>query len=98
MKTIYVARMHSSRMRVARSSSRLLGGVSASVHVGMSITPGEGLETPLPLGVGLKTPQCGPEDPPGRGPPECGPPGVGLETPQARPLNFPPGCSPGDPC
>ena len=33
-------------------------------------------------------------------PPRYGPGdhlGVGLETPQTRPLNFPPGCGPGDP-
>ena len=36
--------MYSSRMRTARSSSRLLEGVSASVHAG--IPPGLGLDPP----------------------------------------------------
>ena len=44
-------------MRTARSSSRLLGGVSTSVHAG--IPPGVGLEIPqarplnFPLGCGM---------------------------------------------
>ena len=59
-KIMFVTRMHSSRMRAARSSSRLLGGVYLSVGletlsgVGLEIPPGVGLETPL--GVGLETP------------------------------------------
>ena len=47
--------MHSSRMRTARSSSRLQGGVPASVHAGIH-----------PLGVDLETPPPGqtPQAPP----------------------------------
>ena len=89
-----VTRMHFSRMRTARGSSRPWR-VSASVHAG--------IHTPPPLVWAWRPPWCGPGDPP-----ECGPGdplGVGLETPWvwtwrpplARPLNFPPGCGPGDP-
>ena len=78
--------MHSSRMRTARSSSCLLGGVCLSAC----------WDTPCGCGPG-DPPGCGPEDnPPGCGPgdlprpdPSTSPLGVGLETPQARPLNFP---------
>ena len=49
-------RMHSSRMRTARSSSRLLGeGVSASVHAGIHTRPRVWAWRPS-LGVGLETP------------------------------------------
>ena len=81
--------MHSSRMRIARSSSCQRGGVCLSAC------------WDTPLGVGLETPQvwawtppwcgpghpprCGPEDPP-RPDPSTPPLGVGLETPLARPL------------
>ena len=72
-----ITRMHSSRMCATCSSSRLIGGGSASVHaripprcgpgdrpsLGSGDSPGVGLETPL--GVGLETPRCGPGDPPG---------------------------------
>ena len=65
-----------------------VGGRSASVHAGIHLPPGVGLETPH-LDVGLKTPpDVGLETPHL---------GVGLETPQARPLNFPLWCGPGDP-
>ena len=75
--------MHSSRMRTARSSSRLLGeGVSASMHAGIHTPwvwdwrtpPGQSPQLPLPPG-------CGHGDLP----------------PPARPLNLLPGCGPGDP-
>ena len=88
--------MHSSRMRTASSSGRLLGGGSASVHAGIS--PWVSVWSPLTrCGPGipptqarpLSSPQCGPGDSPMCGPgdpPRCGPgdhhpPGVGLETP-----------------
>ena len=47
--------MHSSRMRTARSSSRLQGGVPASVHAGIHPL-GVDLET-LPLARPLKLPR-----------------------------------------
>ena len=76
-------RMHSSKMRTARSSSHLLGSVCLSAcwdaPLGLETPLGVGLETPL--GVGLETPSQTPNFPP--------PPGVGLETPPARPLNLP---------
>ena len=58
--------MYSSRMRTARSSSRLLEGVSASVHAGIPPRPrvwawtAPGQTPNLPLGLGL--------DPPGQTP------------------------------
>ena len=83
-------RMHSSRMRTTRSSSRLLGkgeGAGGCLPQCMLENPlGVGLDPPL--GVGLETP-------PGQThklPPGCGP-GDPL---QARPLNFPLGRGPGD--
>ena len=99
--------MHSSRMRTARGSSRLLGGGGCLPQCMLGYPwvwawrpPGCGPADPP--GVGLKTPRCGPGDPPGCGPGD--PPGqtlnfplgVGLETPRARPLNFPHGCGPRD--
>ena len=83
-------RMHSSRMRTARSSSRLLGGGgSASVHARIH-PPGLGLDT-TPLGPGPgHPPGCGPEDlPPGVGleappPDKQPPPGLGLDTPREQ--------------
>ena len=99
-----LTRMHSSRMRTARSPSRQVGGGLPQCMLRYT-PPGVGLET-LP-GVGLETPQvwvwrppgcahgdppgCAPGDPPGQTPQL--PPGVGLETfPQARPLKLPPEC------
>ena len=76
-------RMHSSRMR---SSSRVLGGRSASVHAG--IHPPLGLNPPMCEPGDPPPPRCGPGDPPTR--PLNPPPGVDLETPSARPLNLPP--------
>ena len=56
-------RMHSSRMRTARSSSCRPRGGSALVNAGIHTSLGVGLETPL--GVGLETPpRYGPGDPP----------------------------------
>ena len=78
--------MHSSRIRTARSSSRLLGGgVSASVHVG--IPPGCG-PGDTPLVWAWRPPQARPLNSPwvwawrpGPGQtPQLPPPGVGLET------------------
>ena len=72
-------RMHSSRMRTTRSSSRQPGGLPQCM-LGYTLTPmGVGLETPP--GVGLEaSPGCGPRTPP----PVWAwrpPLGVGLETP-----------------
>ena len=78
-----MTRMHSSKMRTTRSSSRQLcvcGGGSASVHAGIH-PPGVGLETP-PLGVGLETPHPPPN-------PSSSSLGVGLETCKAC-LDTPP--------
>ena len=96
--------MHSSKMRTARSSSRMLGrGGSASVHAGI-LPPGVGLDIlqarpppNLSPGCGSRPPGQTPQLPPGCGPrhsprqtPQLPPLGVGLETPPpARPLNFP---------
>ena len=66
-------RMHSSRMRTARSSSRLLC-VCGEVFL-------------LQCMLGYTPPRCGPGDPPGCGPED--PPGVGLETPLAVDLKTP---------
>ena len=51
--------------------------------------PGE-----TPLGVGLETPRCRPGDPPGQTPQL--PLFMWVWRPLARPLNFPPGCGPGN--
>ena len=75
-----ITKMHSSRMRTVRSSSRLLGGVSASVHAGIH-TP------PLCLGLDTRPPRQTPPEP-GPGPPGQNPPGLGLDPPQA---DTPPG-------
>ena len=79
--TVINTRMHSSRMRTASSSSRLLGkgGVSLSAC----------WDTHHPWGEPGDPPRCGPGDPSGQTP-QPHPLGVGLETPPARPLNFPP--------
>ena len=42
----HITRMHSSRMRTARSSSHRRGSASASVHAGIQPPSGVGLETP----------------------------------------------------
>ena len=61
--------MHSNRMRTARSSSRLLGGVYLSacwdtpVGLGLDTPRGVGLETP-PSQTPQPPPGCGPGDPP----------------------------------
>ena len=100
-------RMHSSRMRVARSSSRLLGGVCLSACWD---TPPSGPGPGHPLGVGLDTPPPGlgldtpmplarpPNLAAGSGPghPPTSPLGLGLDTP-ARPPNLPPGPGPRHP-
>ena len=97
LKIICLTRMHSSRMRTARSSSRLLGGLPQCIlgyspsGLGLETPLGVGLETPwlwdwTPLGVDLDPPGCGPGEPLG-----CGP-----GDPPARPLNLPPRCGPGD--
>ena len=97
--SIFATRMHSSRMRTARSSSRQLGGVCLSAC----------WDTPPRCGPG-DSPGCGPGDSPQvwawRTPPGGDletPPGVGLETPLGvgletpletpwRPLQLPLGC------
>ena len=73
--------MHSSRMRTACSSSRLLGGGGCLLQCMLGYT------YPHPPGPGHPSPQYGPGHLP---------PGVGLETPQAWAWR-PPGCGPGDP-
>ena len=92
-KNILLTRMHSSRMRTARSSSRLLGGIVCLIacrdthppqvwawrtpQVWAWRTPQVWAWRP-PQGVGLEIPPgCGPGDPP---------------HPLARPLNLPRGC------
>ena len=89
--------MHSSRMRTARSSSRLLGGGACLPQCMLGYTPTRCGPGDIPQLWAWRPPGCGPGDPlPGQIP-STSPMGVGLETPQARPLNFPPGCGPGDP-
>ena len=94
-------RMHSSRTRNTRSSSRWVGGVCLGAC--WDTPPSVGLETPQvwvsrtpwvwawrPPGVGLETPlMCGPIDPPGQT--ATSPLGVGLEDHPllARPINIP---------
>ena len=77
-------RMHSSRMRTARTNSRLGECIIACNEAD-------------PLGVGLETPQVWAWRPLPRPDPSTSPLVVVLETSPARPLNFPPGCGPGDP-
>ena len=89
--------MHSSRMRTARISSCLLGGGGGvCLSTCWDTPPPRVLAWRPPLG---QTPQLTPwvwawrptwPDP---STPRC----IGLETPLVRPLNFPPGCEPGDP-
>ena len=92
-------RMHSSRMRTARGSSRPYRGLRGLPQCMLGYThpptprcgPGNlsldvGLE--IPPGVGLETPLgVGLETPLG----------VGLETPPGQTPQLPPGCGPGDP-
>ena len=67
-------RMHSSRMRTVRSSSRLLGGVCLSACWDAHPPgPGPGPQPPTPPALGLDTL-----------------PGLGLDTSPARPPNLPP--------
>ena len=91
---LFITKLHSSRMRTARSSSRQpaggggRGGSLPQCMLGYTNPPGVGLETPL--SAGLETPL----------------PDVGLETPQVwawrhphMGLETPSGCGPGDaPC
>ena len=90
-------RMHSSRMRTARSSSCQRVCLSACWNtpppgVGLEIPPGVVLETPLARPLNLP-PGCDPGQttqlPPGCGPGNSPPP------PPARPLKLAPGCGPG---
>ena len=83
-------RMHSSRMRTARSSSQVFSSVHAGIH-----PLGVGLETPL--GVGLEThPGQTPQLPPG-----CGPGNLqgllGYHPPAARHAGIPPAMHAGIP-
>ena len=86
---ISLTRMHSSRMRTVRSSSR--PGCGPEDH-----PPGCGPGDPPQARPLNFPPGCGPGDPPPGQTPQL-PLGVGLETPpKATPHNFPPGCGPGD--
>ena len=90
-------RMRSSRMCTARSSSRLLGGGSASVHAGIH-TPGCGPgDAPWVWDWRPPSPQCRPGDPPLGVGLETPHPGMGLETPPRPDPSTSPGCGPGDP-
>ena len=103
-------RMHSSRMRTARST----WGVCLSVYWNTppgcgpgdprcwhGDPPGVGMETPIvtletpPLSA-WRPPMCRPGDPTRCGPGH--PPGVGLDTPPGQTPQPSPGCEPGDPC
>ena len=86
---------HSTRMCTARSSSRLLGRGSASIHAGIHPPQVWACRPPSPLGswhgyspgVGLETP------------PSCGPGdtwNVGLETNPRPDPSTPLGCGPED--
>ena len=73
-------RMHSSRMRTARSSSRLLGEGGVCWDTAPQPGPGHPLS-----GVGLDPPGVGHLDtPPGQTSPNTPPPGVGLESPHCE--------------
>ena len=100
-----MTRMHSSRMRTARSCSCLRGGgLSASVHAGIHplwawvwTSPGVGLDThPTPPWVWAWTPPWCQSGPPQPDPPTS-PLGVGLDTTLVRPPNLPPGPGPRHP-
>ena len=87
-RTLDSTRMHSSMMRTTRSSSHLLGGVSASVHA--RIPPWVWAWRPPPQVWARRPPRCEPGDPLPRSDPSTSPPGCGPGDPhQARPLNFP---------
>ena len=108
MRTLSITRMHSSRMRTARSSSRREGLPQCM----LGYTPWEWACRPPRVrawkpspGVGLEPPpQYGPGDPPGcepGDPSQARPLNFPLwcrpgDPPLARPLNFPPGCGPGN--
>ena len=89
-------RMHYSRMRTARSSSRLRGGVclsacwdTPSLGLGLDIHPGSGLwdtpsQTPQP-----PPPRCGPGNPPSQTP-QPPPPSVWAWTPPSQTPQLPP--------
>ena len=93
-----LTRIHSSRMRTVRSSSRLLGGLPQCMlgytpH--LSLNPqGLGLQTPparppsSPLGMVLQIAWASPSTPPRYGP---------GDSPLTRPLNILPGYGPADP-
>ena len=84
-RTLDSTRMHSSMMRTTRSSSRLLGGMSASVHA----------RIPPWVWAWRQPPGCEPGEPPRCGPAD--PPGVGLDTPPSgQTPQLPLGCGPGD--
>ena len=88
-----VTRMHSSKIRPARSSSHQLGEGSVSVHAG--IHPQAWAWRPNPPMRPLKLPHgCGPGDPPSQTPQL--PSWVWAWRPSlARPLKLHPGCGPG---
>ena len=87
-------RMHSSRMRTAHSSVRLLGGCLPQCMLGCPWVWAWRLETP-PKMWPRDCPRCGPGDHPRCGPghPPCQTPHIPAWVwawdPQARPLNFP---------
>ena len=102
-----LTRMHSIRMRTARSSSRMLGGGVRCVCLSACWdTPppscGPGPPWPdliTPLRVGLDTPRSDPPTFPlgvGLATPNL-PLGVGLDTPLTRPLKLPLECGPRHP-
>ena len=98
---IVQTRMHSSRMRTARSSSHQLWGVCFRACWD-TLPPGVGLETPprcgpgATLDVGLEPPQVWAWRTPMARPLNL-PLGVDLETPPGQTPQLPPGGGPGDP-
>ena len=97
--------MHSSRMHTACSSSHPGGSPHTPPRPGTPLGADPPGGDPLPLGVGLETPQpdplnfplgCGPGDPLARSP-STSYLGMDLETsPGQIPLNSPPGFGPGN--
>ena len=81
LEDIILTRMHSSRMRTARSSSRLLEG-SVLIHAGIHPPSCGPRDPPPPSQTPQPPPECGPRDPPTR--PINLPLGVGLETPHGQ--------------